>query len=269
MCGDLVGTAIRGVVMVDTPKTDNPNPYQLFTKPVASSPSSGMVGDFIKNIFTVSPGSRPVAPVSVAPTPTLNLQDVQGPPIPQGINDRAAIFNAAQMQAGLVPQVLLPQNRIQNIPTPPARPALANFVSDAERKQIARQNLNPNVEARIPVPRGYTPPSEDARDEFRRQTFLQLGGPQLQRKQAVEDFKLQTERLKAQPKPPTIRDTLYGQGAKALNELYQLDVAAADALTDKTAKAKALQDARRNYLTGIRNLAQPPAAAAGLISGVE
>lgn len=239
------------------------DPYQLFTTPKPVQPSSGTVGDFLRNIFTVSPGGAPVTTTVPtqsfnAPTPKL-AQTVQGPALPAAntlnLQDRAAIYNRAQMQAGL--PVLQDQ-----VSLPPARPNLPSMV---QRTGLPSYD---NQSALVRAPQGYTAPTKDQLSmadavsnaywaPYRRAQELQ------NRNLALKELEV---RGKIAPKVPTLRDQLYGQAAEAAKALYDLDVAGVD-VAPEGEKEKLRQAARKEYLKRIINIAQPKAAEAEIYNG--
>lgn len=238
--------------MVDIGKL---NPYQLYTNPLPIPPSSGGVGDFLRNVFSKSPAVSttqvPTAPIVQAP-----IRDI---PVP----------------ANLFPTVTQTASRqVQPIAAPVAKqPALNNFLPSVNRQQVNKQNLDyTNPEARVAAPRGYTPPT--AVDLATSKAVSDAYWAPYRRAAAIQNENLGIKRLEAQaklqaaqPKTPTLRDQLYGQAAEAAQKLYELDVEAANTLKTPEEQAKARIAAQRKRLQGIIDLAQPKAAEAGILRG--
>lgn len=237
------------------------DPYQLFTTPKPVQPSIGGVGDFLRNIFSFPPVASttrvPTAPdvndIPNLPVPKL-AQAVQGPALPAAntlsLQDRASIYNRAQMQTGL--PVLQDQ-----VSLPPARPNLPSMV---QRTGLPSYD---NQSALVRAPQGYTAPTKDQLSmadavsnaywaPYRRAQELQ------NRNLALKELEV---RGKIAPKVPTLRDQLYGQAAEAAKGLYDLDIAGVNAAPEGE-KEKLRQEARRNYLKKIIDIAQPKAAEA-------
>lgn len=240
---------------VQIPLGTGPNPYQVTQRPiVAPEPSRGQIGDFLREITAFRGTAPQPTVVPTAPVTSTNI------PIPADPNERARAYNAAQVAGGIVPAGVLPENRITALSS--QRPALANFLPKSAR-------FADDQSARVSVPRGYTPPTPE--DIATANAVSNAYFAPYRRNAQLENYKLETERIKArapyEQKAPTLRDQLYGQATEAAKNIYALDVAAAETLTDPKEQAKARQAAQRKYLQGIIDLAQPKAAEAGLLRG--
>lgn len=245
---------------------DTYNPYQLYSNPLPKLPSSGNVGDFLRNAFTPAPVASttrvPTAPTTQVPiAPTI----AQGPILPSPdtltLQDRAAIFNRAQLQGGLAGQ-----------PTPIStqRPALAQAVQRTGLPAYDNQSVL------VRAPKGYMAPT--AEDIATSNAVRNSYWAPYRRQVALQDRRLDIEQLKAlnQRKAPTLRDQLFGKAYDALQEQYKLEAAAAKIARDpgwfageeehKKAQAIAELEARQKFLKNLRNLAQPKTAEADLLS---
>jgi len=241
--------------------TRNPNPYQLYANPLPIPPSRGGVGDFLREITTF----RGVHPQQ-ATVPTAATDNpygvLQGPEAYQNLPVAPAVTPTAARQVGgqtIIPQVAAPVVK---------QPALNNFLPAATRQQINKQNLDfTNPEARVVAPKGYVPPT--AEDRATAQAVSNAYWAPYHRQAALQERGLQIKELEARgkvaPKVPTLRDQLYGQAVDAANELYKIDVEAANALKTPDEQAKARVAARRELFNTMKNLAQPTAAQASLI----
>jgi hypothetical protein len=125
-----------------------------------------------------------------------------------------------------------------------------------------------NPEARVVAPKGYVPPT--AEDRATAQAISNAYWAPYHRQAALQERGLQIRELEArgkiEPKVPTLRDQLYGQASEAAKNLYELDAAVAQAAPEAD-REKLRQAARRKYLQGIIDLAQPKTSEAGLLRG--
>lgn len=267
--------------------TDNPygTLYPKLTLGSPAQPSSGTVGDFLRNILPqgtpeltpellrnsqASTTQVPVAPVVPVTTNT--------PQIPDNIRDRARIYNAAQVAGGLVPRELLPENRINpGVPLPPQRPTLEQAVQRTPRTQRAEHTYIPSrgldddkyPNEIIPAPKGYTPPTME--DIKYAQELSDAYWAPYRRKQEIENRNLALKELeirgKIAPKPPTLRDQLYGKAYEAVQEQYKVALEEARLARDPgwfagedahtKARAAAELAARKKYLSNLITLGQP------------
>lgn len=238
--------------MADTGK---PNPYQLYTNPLPIPPSSGGVGDFLREITTFR-GAAPSQVTVPTAVPVNPYGVLPGPETYKNLPVAPAVTQTASRQ-------------VQPIAAPVAKqPALNNFLPPANRQQINKQNLDyNNPEARVVAPRGYTSPTPE--DIATSNAVSKAYWAPYVRQQAIQNEGLAIRRLEAQAKfkQPTLRDQLYGQAAEAANALYKLN--SAKAKTTKAtgwftgqadhdrAIAEAEQKSYEDYLKNMLGLVQP------------